>query len=93
MYNLILPATAEAAELCENLRATPPRMLINTYTFRHTKEMSYSRSYLGDYVELSKISTWRVPVCQLLNYRSGKGFRPAFKAVCCLKLALPSHLC
>lgn len=55
--------------------------------------MSYSRSYLGEYVELSKIPIWKAPVCQLLNYGGGEEFRPAFKAVCCLKAALLSHLC
>lgn len=66
MYNLIPSATAEGAEWHENLRGTPPQMLINTYTFRHTKEMSYSRSYPGEYVDLSKIPSWRVPVGQFI---------------------------
>lgn len=92
MYKLNPSATAEAAELRENLRDTPPRMLINTYTFKHTKEASYIRSYLGEYVELSKIPIWRAPVRQLLNYGGGEEFRPAFKAVCCLKPAQLSHL-
>lgn len=30
-------ATAKAAELCEKLKDTPPRMLISTFTFRCTK--------------------------------------------------------
>lgn len=93
MYNLIPSATAEASESCENARDNPPTMLITTYTFRYTKEMSYSSSYLGEHVELSKIPIWRSPVCRLLNYGCVEEFRPVFKAICCLKPGLLSHLC